>query len=193
MKKLIAIGGIGLTALVGYSQGTVQSANGATSLLTNVLTMAPVVAGSTFRVALYYIPDQAAAPTSADFDQRGVLLGPAVNIAPIAGRYSTGTRSTPSTTPYGEAAWFQVRAWETAFGADYMAAATNPNQIGGRSALLGTSTILRVTTGNPTTTPAGNPTAIAVSGFILNPVPEPSVIGLGVLGVGALLLLRRRK
>jgi hypothetical protein len=191
MKKLIVIAAATLVTISGYSQGTVQSANGATSLLTNSLTGASAIAGTTFRVALYYLPDQASAPTSSDFNERGILLGPGVNMGPVAGRYSTGTRSTPATTQPGGGAWFQVRAWEASYGADYMTAANAP-AVGGRGALLGTSSIVRVDTGNPTTTPPGNPTAIAVPGFVLMPVPEPSVIALGVLGIGALLMLRRR-
>lgn len=192
MKKLTLIAAAALVAISGYSQGLVQSANTASTLVTNSLTGAAVVAGTTFRVALYYLPDQATAPTSTDFDERGQMLGVAVGFAPVAGRYSTGTRSTPTTTAPGDSAWFQVRAWETAFGADYMAAKNNPNAIGGRLALIGTSTIIRVATGNPNTTPPGNPTAIALPGFLMAPVPEPSVIALGFLGLGALFLLRRR-
>ena len=36
-------------------------------------------------------------------------------------------------------------------------------------------------------------TATGYQGFRLTPVPEPSAIVLGVLGAGALLMLRRRK
>lgn len=191
MKKLIVIAAAALVTISGYSQGTVQSANGSTSLVTNQTTGAAAIAGTTFKVALYYLPDQATPPTAADFDQRGLMLGPAVNMGPVAGRYSTGTRSTPATTPPGGPGWFQVRAWESAFGADYNAAVSSP-PINGRLANVGTSNILRVDTGNPTTTPPGSPTGIAVPGFVLVPVPEPSVIALGVLGLGALLMLRRR-
>lgn len=192
MKKLIIIAAaVALVTINGYSQGTVQSANGATSLVTNSATGAAAVSGTTFRVALYYLPDQGTPPTAADFDERGIMLGPSVNMGPVAGRYSTGTRSTPATTAPGGPAWFQVRAWESAFGPDYMAA-KNSAPIGGRLALVGTSNIVRVDTGNPTTTPPGNPTAIAVPGFVLVPVPEPGVVALGLLGIGALLMLRRR-
>jgi hypothetical protein len=41
--------------------------------------------------------------------------------------------------------------------------------------------------------PCGIPdTALILNGLTMLPVPEPSVIGLGVLGRGTLLLLRRR-
>ena len=35
--------------------------------------------------------------------------------------------------------------------------------------------------------------ATGYQGFRLTPVPEPSAIALGVLGIGTLLMLRRRK
>jgi len=193
MKKFIAIAGAALVAVSAYSQGTVAAANTSTTLLLNGLSGAALVTGTTFKVGLYYLPDTGCTPTSLDFDQRGILLVNPVNISPAAGRYSTGARSTPSTTQPGGDAWFQIRAWESAFGATYAEVVANTTPIGGRLGLIGTSAIVKITTGNPNSTPAGSPTGIAVPGFTLNPVPEPSVIGLGLLGVGALLLLRRRK
>jgi len=192
MKKLMLIASAALVAASAYSQGTVSASSG-TALLNNGLTGQPLVVGTTFKVGLYYLPDQAQAPTADDFTARGILLGPSVNISPLAGRYSTGTRSTPATTAPGGDAYFQIRAWESAFGATYNEVLANTTPQGGRLGLLGTSTIVKITTANPTTVPPGTPTGIAVPGFVLNPVPEPSVIGLGLLGVGALLLLRRRK
>lgn len=193
MKKLIAVAGVALVAASAYSQGTVAAANTASTLLMNGLSGAALVAGTTFRVGLYYLPDTGTTPTSADFDERGILLVNPVNIAPAAGRYSTGARSTPSTTQPGGDAWFRVCAWESAFGTTYNEVLNNTTPIGGRLGLVGTSQIVKITTGNPFTVPAGSPTGIAVPGFVLNPIPEPSAIGLGLLGVGALLLLRRRK
>jgi hypothetical protein len=187
MKKLIAIAGATLVALSGYSQGTMTASG---SGLINSRTGSGLIVGTTFRVGLYYLPDQVAPPTSADFDQRGTLLGPTVGISPLAGRYSIGIRSTPSTTAGGGEAWFQVRAWESAFGATWAEVMANPNNA---NAIAGTSTIVKVASGNPASDPPGTPGAVAVPGFVLNPVPEPSVIGLGLLGVGSLLLLRRRK
>jgi len=192
MKKLIVIAAAALVTISGYSQGTVQSANGVASLVTNSLTGAAAIAGTTFKVAIYYLPDQASAPPTAEFDANGMMLGSAVNMGPVAGRYSTGTRSTPTSTAPGGPAWFQIRSWESSFGATYADAVNNLTPQGGRFALVGTSAIIRVTSGDPTSTPPGTPGSIVVPGFILAPVPEPSVIALGVLGVGALLMLRRR-
>jgi len=193
MKKLVTIAGMALVAASAYTQGTVSASSGG-NLLLNGLTGAPLVVGSTFKVGLYYLPDTGGnPPTSEQFINSGILLGPSVNISPVAGRYATGTRSTPSTTLGGGQAYFQVRAWESAFGATYNEVLNNATPQGGRLGLAGVSDIVKVTTGDPGATPAGTATAIGVPGFVLNPVPEPSVIGLGLLGVGALLLLRRRK
>lgn len=192
MKKLIILGVALAAAFQTFGQGTVVFQNASASAVTNSLTGARVVAGTTFLVALYYLPDSPTAPTSGEFD--GV---PALRTTGFtaAGIYVGGTLTAP-TTPSGAPGWFQVRAWEAAFGSSYAEAASNPNQIGGRLALVGQSNILRVDTGDPTTVPpgtAGTLTGNGIQGFILTPVPEPSVIGLGVLGIGALLLLRRRK
>lgn len=75
----------------------------------------------------------------------------------------------------------QVRAWAGTFASYEDAVAA-----GGRT---GFSNILRLTaTGFPPATP---PNLTGLQGFQL--VPEPSTIALGVLGLGSLLLFRRRK
>jgi hypothetical protein len=79
----------------------------------------------------------------------------------------------------GQVAVLQVRAWDASGGATFDSALRR-----------GLST-----TFNYTIPAAGSPpTAFYMEGFrAFNLVPEPSVIGLGLLGVGALFLLRRRK
>jgi len=191
MKKYLALTVASAVALTAYSQGTIDYKSPTGVFITNSLTSARVVAGTTFRVSLYYIPDQATAPTTADFTQRGVSLQASGIITPAPGIWNAGTRSTPG--PGGETAWFQVRAWETAFGSTYEEAVANTQAIGGRLALVGTSNIIRVQGGNPVATPVDPAKPLTgISSFIVAPVPEPTVIGLGILGIGALLLLRRR-
>jgi hypothetical protein len=94
-----------------------------------------------------------------------------------------------------------VRVWETAFGATYEQAVNNPFPIGGRLAIVGTSNIIRVTTGDPSTVPPGIPASLVnagLQGFCLGwcnvCIPEPSALGLFLIGAVALLLmpLRRR-
>lgn len=197
MKKSILIGITVVTCAVqAYSQGTVTFQNPGAAV-SNILTLAPVVAGTTFRAALYWLPDQATAPTTADFDARGAqAIGYTVTSFAAAGTIVVASPvRIDGISPAGAPGWFQVRAWETAFGTTYEAARDNPNASGGRRALIGTSNIIRVDTGDPTTTPAGTPGSLTqngLRGFYVAPVPEPSVIGLGIMGVGALLLLRRR-
>lgn len=191
MKKLTLTALTTMAAVTLFAQGTVTFQNASTSLVTNSLTSAALPTGTAFRFALYFLPDQAGTPTSADFDLRGEVLGASAAVSPVAGRFSGGTRTAPA--PGSTAAWFQVRAWETAFGGTYEAARDNANAQGGRLALIGTSNIMRVTMGNPLGTPVVPAASLPLQGFVLVPVPEPSTIGLGLLGIGALLALRRRK
>jgi MYXO-CTERM domain-containing protein len=196
MKKLLLTSVVAIATLNIYGQGTVTFANGPTAQVTNQLTGARVPQGTAFRVALYYLPDSATAPTTADFDVNGIMLGANSGFnVPGGGQWNAGTRTAP-TSPAGGAGWFQVRAWEFAFGDTYQAALANPVPQGGRLALVGTSNIIKVNLGNPTTTPpgtAGSLVGSGMQGFFVAPVPEPTTIGLGLLGLGALLALRRRK
>lgn len=196
MKKTILVVGASLLSLTIWGQGTVNFQNTTTTLVTNSLTGRGVTGGTTFKAALYYLPDSATAPTSADFDN-ATILSPSVGfsggVTVASGFFQGGTRSAPTATP-GAAGWFQVRAWETAFGATYEAARGNTVTQNGRLALIGTSNIIRVLTADPTAVPTPTPAPLAgLQGFVLVPVPEPSTIGLGLLGLGALLALRRRK
>jgi hypothetical protein len=148
--------------------------NASTSLLTNGLSNTALPTGTAFRVALYFLPDTGATPTTADFDANGEVLGNSTGISPVAGRFSGGTRTAPIAG--STAGWFQVRAWETAFGGTYDAAKNNPTAQGGRLALIGTSNIMRVITGNPLGTPVVPPASLPVAGFILLPVPEENLV-----------------
>jgi hypothetical protein len=178
------------------AQGTVNFANASSARVMGGPSC-PLPAGTTFKAALYYLPDGPTPPTSVDFDAYRVVLEPSVGFA-FPGIFIGGTRSTPSSG--GTAAWFQVRVWETAFGATYEQAVNNPIAIGGRLALVGTSNIIRVTTGDPTTTPPTIPGSLMAAGlqaFYLGwgnyCIPEPSAMGLGLLGAALLLLARRRR
>ena len=97
-------------------------------------------------------------------------------------------------------AWFQVKAWEVAFGTSYEEALANPDRSMGRGPLAGTSNIVKVQTGNGSTIAPGSLVASPVPGFgglkgffLICPIPEPSTVGLGLLGLAALALVRRRK
>jgi hypothetical protein len=151
MKKtnLIIALACGLISAQVYGQGTVTFGNNSSTAITNGTTMMRVVAGSTFQVALYYLPD-GPEPTPDQFLATGIRLQAAANIAPAAGLYAAGTRTTPPTTAGAGFAWFQVRCWETAFGTSYAAvlvAPESPTLM--RRGIAGTSNIIRVKTGDP--------------------------------------------
>ena len=195
MKKtnLIVALALGLVSAQVYGQGTVTFGNNSASAITNAFTMQRVIAGTTFRVALYYLPD-GPEPSRDEMLLTGLSVGANAPIAPAAGLYAAGTRTTPVTTPGAGFAWFQVRCWETAFGTSYEAAVANPVAQNGRLAIAGTSNIIRVKTGDPVNQIApGALTAFGLQTFLVTQVPEPTTIGLAAMGIGALLLLRRKK
>lgn len=183
MRKLLIAAASVLSVVGALAQGTVNFQNTATTLIKydpayNGGVSVPV---GSFTVGLYYGPAGTTDPTTM------TLLGTA-GIAPLAGRYAGGTITTPNTTAGGAAAVFEVRAWSGAF-ASYEAAVAsgNPATFVGRSGLVTVAV-----TGNPAGTPPTSPATLGAPAFTVQPVPEPSTIALGLLGVGALLIRRRK-
>lgn len=126
------------------AQGTVTFYNNADTAITNGLTGTAVAAGTAFKVALYYAPDAASAPSEAEL----LAVGEAASIGPGDGLFIGKNVETPLSTPPGGAAYFQVRVWETAYGATYAEAVAAP-PMNGRPALRGESPIFRMeATGN---------------------------------------------
>jgi len=193
MKKLLIAAAAVFASLNIYAQGTVNFANNAATAVTNNLTGAKVITGTTFQSFLYYAQDTGGGvPEESAF----ITLGNSAGFSPVAGLITGGTRTTPNTTVGGTAAYFQIRTWEVAYGTSFENLVAQQTVIGGRKGLAGKSNIVRVTTGDPLSSPPGTPGSLITSGlqgYYLNVVPEPSVIGLGLLGAGALLFLRRRK
>jgi hypothetical protein len=191
MKKLLTmVAAATCMAVQTYGQGTVTFA---ALNISNVLTGMKAEIGTTFAVALYWLPDSATAPVTGDFGSQNLA---AVTNMVSAGGGNFGIVRIDGITPSGAPAWFQLRAWENVLGVGttWEQAMVTPSPQG-RPALAGTSNIGKIDTGDPTTVPPGTApnTALTLKGFVMVPVPEPSVIGLGVLGLGALLLLRRRQ
>jgi len=207
MKKTALIIAAVFASLNIFAQGLVTLSNLGLNapVITGVqLTVGTVVipvggnapAGTTIMVALYWAPypnpdpGNAMPPPDSAFSQVGAS---AMLLAP--GIYSNGSRTAPLSPP-GYLGWFEVKAWSAAYGQTWEAA-YNAGLAGNPNALVGISSIIKVDTGDPTSTPAGTPTPLkGISGITLLPVnvvPEPAIIGLGLLGGAALLLLRRRK
>jgi hypothetical protein len=86
----------------------------------------------------------------------------------------------------------QIRAWSASFGRDWQAARLQGSWYGETDVRQ----VRLLATGGPgaiiwQSATATDPTRF--NPFTVNPVPEPSTIALAVLGLGSLLLFRRRK
>ena len=195
MNKLLLLSAAIFASINVYGQGTVNFGNNAATAVINSVTGAKIAKGNEFTAQLWYAPDKGTAPTAESM----IALGATTGISPIAGLITGGTRTTPDLanggTAGGGTAYFQIRIWETAYGTSFAEAVRTT--LNGRGAIAGTSTIFKVATGDPGAVPPGTPGALTQAGglqaFNVNVVPEPSIIGLGLLGAGSLLFLRRRK
>src|SRR5258708_7632675 len=146
-------------------------------------------AGATFTVQLFWSPFDAANPSAptAPFQAQT----PSGHLA-IAGVYNLGTVTIAGITPPGGMGWFEVKGWQSALagtafnGYDDAAAAGVPVGVSAMFLLGGT--------GNPLPPNPTVPVSMGTGhgGLTLIPVPEPAMLGLGLLGGAALLLLRRR-
>jgi hypothetical protein len=127
------------TFIVGEPLHAVLFENDHVSLVGNLCTRGPALAGTTFLAALYYAPDGTA--DESVFRQ----IGEATGFGPEPGQFHAGLRTIPETWLPGRAAMFQIRVWESAFGATYEQALSSPPRHE-RTALVGKSEIVRVTT-----------------------------------------------
>jgi hypothetical protein len=149
---------------------------------------------------LYFTTDLAAPdPGPMPLPDDGWLLADTAPVgSPFAGYYSGGTVDFDAATVgldlvAGTEILVQVRAWSAAY-ENYAAAWADPTGInnGGVVPVAGASIVLPRTLGGGTLPVDSISTDI--QSFTVLPVPEPSTIALGLVGgLGALLLLRRRK
>ncbi|MEO8426445.1 MAG: hypothetical protein ABI651_04955 [Verrucomicrobiota bacterium] len=176
-KTLITLSGL-LVAVGAFAQGQVNFAPRVVGVydapvFLNFVGGPDKVSGPAYMVQLY------AGATQASLAPVGAALPFRVGVA--AG-YWTAEARTINTVDASGNAFFQVRAWATAAGSTYEAAWAT-------GAAIGSSNILQV---KPTTAPDLPATLIGLSSFVIFPVPEPTIMALGVFG-GLVLLLRRRK
>jgi hypothetical protein len=184
MKKVLLILALAAVTTFTYAQGTIQMANGASTRfrINGVVPAAGTVALGQFTFGVFV--GQSASALSAD---------------PIGGtglaRSSATAGLITSDNPQGHqlagfagdsTVFIQIRGWESRFGSDWRA--------GQQGGLHGETDVRQITLGPP----SGPGTVIWSSTDLtkfqpLNLVPEPSTIALAVLGLGSLLLFRRRK
>lgn len=189
MKRLITglVLTFGMCLYVGaQGQITFQTfGGGVVAPVTNALTGAQVT-GANYFAGLFYGPAGTAetalrqAGASATFNPVGY----------VTSSTGGGVRLTdPTWLDANQSGLFQVRAWSAVLGNDYAAALTT--WLGGSNptAVLGKSNIIPQT---PTASPSPAPVLTGLTAFNLVPVPEPSVIALGALGLVAVLWRRRK-
>lgn len=187
MKKLLLLSGIMVAALGAYAQGTLVAANAAPGVdapvFDNRAPNAPNTvraAGSAFNAQLYIGP--AGTSSASALSTNGVGGAPIPFQSGAAAGYFVGGARTIEGFASGSTITVQVRAWATAAGNSWESAT------GGR----GESNLIQVTLGGGQT-PAANLVGLTSFGLTGVVVPEPSSIALGLLGLGAIALFRRRK
>ena len=148
-------------------------------------------AGTGYKIALYY--------GSQGTPEVGLSqVGAAASFSPLgAGMFSGGGRTVTGLANDGGMVTLQARAWQTIAGVpDTYEAVLAAGLAGDDRAWTGKGPVFdddSFRVGDPSDPATTIGTHPGWRGFSITPVPEPSVIGLGLLGAGALLMLRRRK
>lgn len=176
MKKLLCV--LAAVTLAGtvFGQGVLTYANNASSLINtnNPLGRAPV--GT--HTALYYSTDLGAAE-----DALTLSADVTRDITSIPGQFNGGNRTMTGVTGTILA---QVRAWTGAFSSYEAALASGDStQWVGKTATFQIGLVIAPTPPNTIATRMGTMT--------MAPVPEPSTLALGAMGLLGLYLIRRRK
>jgi len=188
MKKILLLIGLLALPVAVFGQGLVNFQNTSQTLVTTndgAGHVGSVATGYKIRVGLYV-----GAPGSdpSTFSLVGVATNSGISIGRFAYPVSLGVSGNT-----GQNIDFQVRAWTLSSGVDYETA------VGGYKGVSGIGNVTPATgtqtTPNLFSATAGSPEFAGqlASGFVLTPVPEPSSIALGLLGLGAVALFRRRK
>jgi len=174
MKKLLLTVSLLVAAVTAFGQGQVIFANNAATRITNSVTGNSAAIGT--MVGLY-VGATGAAETS-------LTLITTTNMF-AAGTFAGGTRTLPGWTGTVE---LQVRAWSAGYNSYEEAF-----QLGSPATTLAGKSGLMTVTLTTSPTPAPPLTGNGLNPFLVSPVPEPSSIALGLLGLGAVALFRRRK
>ncbi len=155
-----------LAARQAQAQVQINFSNTASTAITNCLTGMRVVAGTTFRVALYVGP----AGTT-----ESALTAIASTGFSAAGLFNGGNVTVPGFGP-GSAVTLQVRCWETAFGSTYeQAVAAGCLASFGRPALTGKSTLVTTVLPGSPNPPLTLPAARLVPFLVCRPPCTPTI------------------
>jgi hypothetical protein len=186
LKKLILTVALTGVAISGFAQGFVNFNTQAVGASAQVYSAPGVLASGTAFFAQLYAADGFNA-SEGSLTAKGTAVnfraGGNVGYVQISGTTSAGATVNPTvavTTVNNGNVTLQLRAWSSSF-ATYEAAVAGGGAYGS-SALLNLAS---------TSAPTGPATLTGLQGFTM--VPEPSTYALGLLGAGALLMIRRRK
>jgi len=188
MKKLIPFLALTVLASGAYAQGVITFANNVITPNTPYVldTTGARLTGTQWAAQLYYGASQTSLAAHTAAPNRFRAAGSA-----LAGTWSTTTGANRTLTGGGAAVpvFAQVRVWDLNQFATYEAAVAGGGITGTSSIFTYTQRLSSppATTDTYMTDASGNPL------FQSFAIPEPSVIGLGIIGVGALFMLRRRK
>lgn len=180
MKKLAIALCLTATVLTAMGQGTVQFNNRLTAVGINapVTYMGAGVEGPAFVGQLFVDNGGSYEPIGTPVDFRtGVAAG-----------YVNGGEVAIASIAPGNSATLVLRAWNSAAGSDWSTASSSP------AGIVGESNPVTVSLGGeiPGAPPAPAANLVGLQAFSLVAVPEPSTIALGVLGLAALALRRRK-
>ena len=177
MKKLVCVLAAVAFAGTAFGQGTLIYANSAASLINtnNPLGRAPI--GT--HTALYYSTDLGAAESALTLNADATR-----DITSIPGQFNGGTRTLAGVGAGTILA--QVRAWTGPFTSYEAAMGSGDTQYwAGKSQTFNIALVL------PPTPPTSINTLMGT--ITMAPVPEPSTLALGAMGLLGLYLIRRRK
>lgn len=186
MKKLLLLACSLLAAVSVYAQGTVNFANGAAGVNAPIYYISPPTLASAGNGPWAAMLFAGPAGTAADALSSTIVSGSSSVLGTTPG-YVLGGARTITGIASGSQATLQIRAWNTQqWGSAYPTAAT----LDGTTPGFGYSTPITITLGGGATP---TPNMVGLTSFNIAPVPEPSSIALGLLGLGAVALFRRRK
>ncbi|MFM1768814.1 MAG: hypothetical protein RJA22_1343 [Verrucomicrobiota bacterium] len=213
MKKTVILAALLMSAIGAHAQGTVQFVNnsgtafrapvyigaageefkqgntGAGIPAGTQTYLGALAAGTGYTAALW--AKVGTGQTEASLDQ---IATTSFRTGTAAGFMTAVTATVPNSPIDGNAysGTFQVRAWDNRGGTitTWAAVLADPTIASGKSTLFDAGPL-----GGTGTPPATPPLLTGLRSFnlVAAPVPEPSVIALGALGLGALLLRRIRK
>jgi hypothetical protein len=186
MKKLILAALLMTATVASYGQGILIFANGSTNNIFNGVSGLPSYGTNDLNT----IDTQVGLYIGNVGDSVGSLTLITQTNCANPGRFAGGTRTLVGWNP--GLVQVQVRAWlaGTIYGSYEAAVAGGLG--GDATVLMGVSNPFNMTLVGVGTPPNSTATS-GLQAFSINPVPEPSSIALGLLGLSAVALFRRRK